>query len=185
MRRRTSSLALLSLVALATPPAQAQWSTQSLQEARRVPAAVSVGDLAFFAGGEAGGTSIATVDIYDDASGTWSVEELSSARSLVAATAVGNYVLFAGGALNGTTLSDVVDVFDLQTMTWGTPGTLSLERAGASATTVGSKAIFAGGGTGSYQSPIPSDVVDVYDASIGPPSDPAAWLDARRGVGRG
>lgn len=175
MQRLTSLLALLTFVNLTAAPAPAQWSTQFLSQARRGPAAVSAGGLAFFAGGEITGASSAVLDIYVDANDTWSTDALSSARNLVAAAAIGNFVLFAGGALSSSTQSNVVDVFDLQTMTWSTPHTLSQARLFASATTVGSKVIFAGGATGTYQSPVLSDVVDIYDASKGLPSNPSAW----------
>ena len=65
---------------------------------------------------------------------------------------------------------------------WST-ATLSQGRDHLAATTVGNKALFAGGvacnsiSTGS-PSMGPSLVVDIYDASVGPPTDPNAWSTA-------
>lgn len=72
--------------------------------------------------------------------------------------------------------SAVVDVFEAQTMTWSTT-TLSQARAYLCAMTVGTKVIFAGGGI--QDAPlILSDRVDIYDASLGSPGNPAAWSTA-------
>jgi hypothetical protein len=102
---------LLALFAVVVPEAEAQWSTESLSVPRTSIAAVSAGDLAFFAGGRDGNTVSAAVDIYDAASGAWTAATLSVPRSFLAATAVGGYVLFAGGVgIHQATCTDVVDV---------------------------------------------------------------------------
>jgi hypothetical protein len=193
MQRFTSLLFLLTLVPLAAAPAAAQWSTQALSQARLGPVAVSVGDLALFAGGEVAGTPSAVVDVYDDASGMWSTAKpLSVARTALAATRVGHLALFAGGADSLSTETAVVDIYDASKgapsnpAAWST-ATLSQARFNLAATTVGSKAIFAGGATGGISSPnaIASDVVDIYDASKGAPSNPAAWSTATLSEARG
>jgi hypothetical protein len=164
---------LLALFAVVVPEAEAQWSTESLSSARRSIAAVSIGDLAFFAGGRDGNIVSAVVDIYDAASGAWTVDTLSVSRTHLAATAVGGYVLFAGGAIVGTPTA-VVDVYEIATGTWST-ATLSQARFGLAATAVGTKALFAGGATTATRY---SAVVDIYDSALGAPSNPAAWSTA-------
>jgi hypothetical protein len=167
-------------------PASAQWSTQSLSAPRTDLAAVTVGDLALFAGGLNGQVASAVVDIYDATTDTWTVATLSVPRSSLAATAVGPYALFAGGALSPTAETAVVDVLDTQTMTWSV-ASLKQARFLLAATTVGSKAIFAGGATGGIgnANAQPSAVVDIYDASVGPPSNPAAWSETTLSEARG
>ena len=163
--------------------ARAHWSTDSLSVARSSVADVTAGDKAYFAGGRNGSGYSDVVDIYDDASGTWSTATLSLERASIAATAVGDYVLFAGGTTSNTTSSAVVDVLNTQAMVWSTT-TLSQARY-TSATTVGAKAIFAGGYGGGPLSPFSSDVVDIYDATLGAPGEPAAWSTATLSLARG
>jgi len=179
MQRIAIRLSLVTLAALASAPAHAQWSTESLSQARGQIATVTVGDWVLFAGGGIVGSVYARVDAYNTATDTWTWGDmLSVPRSHIGATVVGDRALFAGGL--GTALTDffdVVDVYDASIgppddpAAWSTARRLSQERGGVAATTVGSQAFFAGGAiVGSVV-----DVVDVYDASIGPPSSSAAW----------
>ena len=73
-------------------------------------AAASVGDFAFFAGGNNDDFFSDVVDIYNAQTDTWTTTTLSVARSGLAATAVGNMVIFAGG-VDAEGNSDVVDIF--------------------------------------------------------------------------
>lgn len=164
---------LLSACLLSTSliePSLAQWSTESLSNPRGEAASVQLGNLAFFAGGRVGNNLRSRVDIYDASTGAWSMASLSSARTAIGAATAGNHVLFAGGATGLGVGTDVVDVYDHTTGTWST-ATLSEPRFSIGATTIGMKAYFAGGANG----PMLSDVVDVYDATIGPPSMASAW----------
>jgi len=180
MQAIAAPISFLALATLAAAPAQAQWSQEMLSTMRKGPVAVTVNGKSFFAGGFAniGGTETYSdvVDIYDHASGAWTWIPLpSGARDLIGVTAVGNFVLFAGGR-SSLGVSRFVDVLDTQTMNW-TTANLTLARAAIMATTVGDYAIFAGGG---FLDPMgiimPSDVVDIYDASMGLlPDNPAAW----------
>ena len=77
--------------------------------------------------------ALAVVDVYDDQSGLWTVDSLSSARKFLCATAVGQLALFAGGALDNVTATDVVDVFDVQSLSWLPTATLSQALEGADA----------------------------------------------------
>jgi hypothetical protein len=75
--------------------ASGTWSTAQLSVARKLLAATSVGNVAFFAGGYYGPSN--AVDLYNSASGTWSTAQLSVARYCLAATSVGNVAIFAVG----------------------------------------------------------------------------------------
>lgn len=178
MHRLAPLLSVLPCLALTAPLAQAQWSTANLSLARENIAPVTVGSLAIFAGG--GG--LARVDIYDDSSATWSTASLSTGRGALAGTVVGDLALFAGGRNSVSVPSDVVDILDTQTMTW-TTATLSQARYFLAATTVGSKAIFAGG-VKDTAGTLVSDVIDIYDLSLGLPSNPAAWSTATLSAAR-
>jgi kelch-like protein 20 len=78
-----------------------RWSTAKLSQARSGLAAVSVGNVALFAGGayddRRGSHGSDVVDIYDTGTGQWSTTALAGARANLAATAVGDTALFAGG----------------------------------------------------------------------------------------
>ncbi|MFL5587807.1 MAG: neuraminidase-like domain-containing protein, partial [Ktedonobacteraceae bacterium] len=148
----------------------------TLSQARYRVKAVTVGNLAIFAGGiyvkDNAGYDSDRVDIFDADAKQWIKDKngqpftLSTARSELAATTVGNLAIFAGGAVPdpGDAYwgeSAVVDIFDAQTRQWikdknGQPFTLSMARGDIAATTVGNLAIFAGG--------FGSDVVDIFDA---------------------
>jgi hypothetical protein len=185
MKPNTALLSILTLAALASTPAQAQWSTENLSIARRFATAVSVGDLAFFAGGQDALSSQTRIDVYNGASDTWEPNlDFTTPRFAVMATRIGNYVMFAGGALDSTTQTNVVDILDVTTMTWS-QHTLSQARFAGAATTVGGKAIFAGGWSGTFQSPVSSAVVDIYDSALGAPDDPLAWSATTLSVPRG
>ena len=168
---------LLALAPLTTAAAQTgPWSTASLSQARGDLGAVTVDDLVLFAGGRTGNTLHNTVDIYDSSLGApsnpsaWSMATLSVPRTFVVGTAVGHLALFGGGGVTIGVGTDVVDVFDASTQTWST-ATLSEPRIGHAATTAGTKAFFAGGG----HMGVPSATVDIYDSSLGAPSNPGAW----------
>ncbi len=159
--------------------ASGSWTLERLSEARHSLAATSVGDVILFAGGATGpqGTpsvfSSATVDIYDPATGLWTMDNLSEGRVDLAATSVGGYALFAGGRADqpggGHANTATVDAYHAATGTWS-QATLSAPRRYPVAVTVGPYAFFSGGIDGA-----PTAVIDVYDSTVGPPSNPAAW----------
>jgi hypothetical protein len=156
-----------------------------LSVARSSPAATVVGNLAFFAGGGASATTpSAVVDVFDASSMTWIPSlPLSQARSHISATTVGSYAIFAGGTLgapsNPTGLSDRVDIYDASVgapdnpLAWSTL-TRSFARAQMTPAAVGNRALFAGGQTLSTV----SNMVDIYDASMGAPNQASAWSTA-------
>ena len=166
MLRLAHPARLVAFAALATAPAQAQWTVEHLSQARGRATSASVGDLVLFAGGEEPATpmNFGDVDFYYAATNTWAPDMLSSVRSRVAGASVGPLMLFAGGGVGPGSPSDVVDVYDTQTMTWGLMPPLSAARGQIAATTVGSKVIFAGG---SIDPMTASDVVDMYDHQTG------------------
>jgi hypothetical protein len=191
MKLNTALPSILTLAALTSTPAQAQWSNDSLSIARRFAAGVSVGDLALFAGGQDAQASQTRIDVYNGASGTWEPTlDFTTPRFAVMATRIGNYVMFAGGALDSTTQTNLVEVYDssigppTDPQAWST-ATLSQARFAGAATTVGGKAIFAGGWSGTFQSPVTSAVVDIYDSALGAPDDPLAWSATTLTVPRG
>jgi hypothetical protein len=148
------------------------WSTAALSQAREGLAATSVGNLAFFAGGdfpisgEPRGVSN-VVDIYNSTTNTWSTAAMSQARTDLAATTAGNEAFFAGGiSQTGNGYSSVVDIYNADTGLWLT-STLSQPRAGLAGTAVGNDAIFAGGQvTVSGQSNV-VDILSTAQLSIG------------------
>ncbi len=168
------------------------WSATSLETPRFYLAATTVGHKALFAGGwqapDLPNLPQDVVDIYDATVGpptdpaAWSTSALSMARGWLSATTVGDLAIFAGGST--TTMTDRVDIYDNLNDTW-TTAALSEARCCLAATTVGTKALFAGGLAAlTGGSLIGSDVVDIYDASVGPPSDSNAWSVTRLSVPR-
>jgi len=155
------------------------WTTANLSVARRGLAATSIAGWAIFAGGRTSSPS-AAVDLYEYATGTWYTgHALPSARYLLAATTVGPYAIFVGGQ-NDTAGTSTVTFYDSSTgldptdiNAWGTDQMLSVQRYGLGAATVGTKA-FIIGGLVDHSGPT-TDVVEVYDSTIGPPNDPNAW----------
>ena len=125
-------------------------------------AAVTVGNEAIFAGGEANSGASNVVDIYNSSTGQWSTATLSVPRGYLAATVVGTKAIFAGGRTNSGDPSNVVDIYDSSTGQWSTAA-LSQARFQLAATTVGDLAMFAGGWNGSGG----SNVVDIYNSSTG------------------
>jgi len=179
MSRLARLTSLFALPLLAAASAHAQWSTHSIAQPRGTMAAATVGDLAFFAGGNSGSNIYDTVDIYDASTDSWSSTALPTPRTQVAAAAVGDLVFFAGGTVAGFTVTNVVDILDTQNMSWSST-TLTVARGSASAAAVGTKVLFAGGGGAGFV----SDRVDVYDSALGLPTNPAAWSTATLSVAR-
>ncbi len=191
MNRRIPFALVSALAAVQAPLCAQQWTATNLSQARQGVTAVTVGSQALFAGGRVGNTTFNVVDIYDSSLGTpstpgaWSVAALSLPRAGIAAAAVGNLALFAGGGVTNTTSTAVVDVYDVNTGVWSLGRPLSVPRGALSATTVGSLVLFAGGGSIVGGAPVVSNVVDIYDSSLGLPDNPAAWSTATLSVGRG
>ena len=175
-------LAATTIVALCASPLRAQWSTDTLSEARTLISAATVGDLAFFAGGTDNVSTVTdVVDVYDAGTDSWSTANLSTPRAVMGVAVLGDRVFFAGGGMSPTTPSDVVDIYDASLgdpddpAAWST-ASLSQARSFPAGTSVGTKVFFAGGDTfDSVLGPMVSDVVDIYDASLGDPGDSAAW----------
>lgn len=184
------ALALLPLV-LTGAPALGQWSTDIIPVSRTPAAALSIDGKALFAGGYqyapvGCGCDVSSVDIYDPlAYPHWSHHDLSVARRTIAAATLDNYAFFAGGYISGTPMA-VIDVYDASLGAPSDPAAwsitqLSVARRNHCAVAVGSQVLFAGGrvaGNGL------TDIVDIYDASLGLPTNPAAWSTAQLSVPR-
>ncbi|MFT5290931.1 MAG: hypothetical protein ACI8QC_002179 [Planctomycetota bacterium] len=164
---------VLSLILAASgatsAPAQ-QWRIENLSVARQSFATVAIDNLVLFAGGRVGNAIMDDVDIYDTTTCQWAKIYLPVPRTNLSATTVGQYVLFAGGFQSGFVVSNVVDILDTVTMNW-TQVNLSQARASVGMTTVGNKVLVAGGAGQGWV----SNRVDVYDATLGPPDNQAAW----------
>ena len=184
--RRTSVRTALAL-ALTAGAAGAQWSVETLSQARTNTSAVAAGDRVFFAGGNQLVSTqpivfnfLDVIDVYDatvgppDDPAAWSVEKLSLARTDIASTVVGEHVLFAGGARSLSSATPRVDVLDTTTMTWS-QASLSGALRGCAPATLGDLALFAGGNTEGLGGLAPTDLVEVYDGALGPPSMAGAW----------
>ena len=72
----SAALTAAAVTAWAAAPAQAQWTTETLSQARETVAAVSAGGRVFFAGGFANGGASDVVDVLEP-NGSWSVMHLS------------------------------------------------------------------------------------------------------------
>jgi hypothetical protein len=147
----------------------AQWSqTDSLEQQGYVSdVAVTVGDLAIFAGGatitgQGQVQPTAAVHIYNARTGQWSTAQLSQPRFGMAAASVGDLVLFGGGGPDSVAATDVVDMYNARTGEWSVAH-LSQARNTLAATAVGNLAIFAGGQVNGQE----SDRADVFDAATG------------------
>lgn len=136
---------------------------------RYVFAATSVGDYAFFGGGQYTGP-MSIVEAYNTSLTRKEAPDLSVARSQLAATSVGNYALFAGG--RGSSYVATVDAYNTS-LTRSIPTTLSAGRSFLAATSVGNYALFGGGRNNSYISQ-----VDAYDTNLSR-SNPTALSTAR------
>jgi hypothetical protein len=92
-----------------------EWSTAQLNTPRGNIAAVSLGVIATFDGGDDHSNVFDVVDIFDSSTGSWSMSNLSQARSVMGATTVGNVSVFAGGCyqdyLGNYICYDTVDVY--------------------------------------------------------------------------
>ena len=169
------------------------WSMAALSSPRVELAGTTVNGIVLFAGGNtSAGVAVSTVDWYDSSLGlpsdpaAWFISNLSQPRVRLAAATVGSLALFAGGHDAGT-MSSVVDVYDASVgkpdnpAAWSTVS-LSVARPGLSAVTVGSKVLFAGGAN--FNTGAAFSTVDIYDSSIGLPSNPLAWSTTSLTVGR-
>lgn len=109
-----------------------KWSTDTLSQNRFDITATSAGDKAFFAGGGYLPPNVYSqsfsdvVDIYDNSTGKWTVSKLSKARSALSSTSSNGKAFFAGGYSDLYILSDVVDIYETATTSFGITGVTSL-----------------------------------------------------------
>jgi hypothetical protein len=97
--------------------------------------------------------------------GFYSNGSLSVGRNDLTSAALGDKVFFAGGVLRNGSYSNLVDVFIISNLSWGSPQQLSQARSRLVSATVGSKILFAGGfKIGQWPAPGQYlDTVDIYD----------------------
>lgn len=154
------------------------WSTYNMSIGRDLLACASVGDVTIFAGGSApqvNQSETDEVDIWNHKTGVWSKAKLSQKRKKPEAIPAGGKIVIAGGEiakppptietdsfsprLSG--YSDVVDVFDPETMSFSTSNMPFPPRQYFGAAAAGDRAVFAGG----FYNDIRLNNVDIYDAA--------------------
>ncbi len=161
MKKNVLISAILLCLALTS---HGQWTYTNLSEAKRVMGSAALGNKAWFAGGNNGTNSLATVEVYDVSTGEWEYPgDLSVAREVISGAACGSKVFFAGG-FDWSVSYATVDIFDTVTQQW-TVEQLSVPRFSMAAVTYGSKVLFAGGFQ--YPSQVYKNVVDIYDILTG------------------
>jgi hypothetical protein len=140
------------------------WDTTTLSRSRGDLTATSLGNLAFFAGGD-NGTSVVngaqtynTVDIFNATSRMWTTATLSQARTWLAAASIGDIVAFGGGSSNSSTASATIDMYNVTSGIW-LNATLSQPLFWLAATASVDSILFGGGVNNYYQF---SDIVDIF-----------------------
>jgi hypothetical protein len=170
-------------------------ATATLSQARRGPAATSVGNVALFAGGETGTSSL--VDVYDASSGAWTTKRFPITRSGSASARSGSLAFLVRDAPEAVSTYDagslptLADLYDVETESWaaieipgstrtpvGNGASTFYRRAVASA---GTKFLVAGGREISGVVAQVLDVVDIYDVAEGA-WETAALSEARQDV---
>jgi len=154
------------------------WTATALSQGRLIGAAggCSVGPYAYFFGGQVSSVPFVlsdVVDIYDTQTGAWTNMNLSGPRGGVAAVALDDTIVVAGGAVDAggvAVTTDLVEVLDAGTSTFGPPMQLSLARVDPAGVAVGGKAVFAGGNLGGGAGT--TTRVDVYTPT---------WIDLGEG----
>jgi hypothetical protein len=153
-----------------------QWN---MSEARSHLAAVSFlvvraqPSLLILAGGQTNPSQpSATVDIleqYPFSPAQFSTARLSQARWSLAGVAFGDLALFAGGFIASGVPSDRVDIVNRDHV-WS-QASLSAARGLLAASSTSTVAVFVGGGVMESGSPVPSDIIDLFDGT--------SWYTAR------
>ena len=148
----------------------------TLTIARTLIDVVSYGDKVYFGGGKYGSFAdpqyTKTVNVYNNATNTWSTLNLSTNREVGGAGAAGGKILFAGGTgrvdiAGPVYMYNKVDIFDAVTGAKSN-GKLSKARSNIAVGSSGNKVVFAGGWYWDMMySVLPSNNVDIYDASTG------------------
>jgi N-acetylneuraminic acid mutarotase len=138
------------------------WSIAELSQARNYPAAVTLQNKVYIAGGGYWGPltqgsstnyhiGSTTIDIYNNETNTWTTSKLSEGRFELSATAIDNKIYFAGGLNNIFTASSKIDIYDAATGNWSYSN-MNEPRAGHLGVFVGDKILWAGGASTSYGS---------------------------------
>ncbi len=141
-----------------------EWTIDYLSEGRQQMGTVASGNKVFFAGGVGLGIYYDVIDIYDTETKTWLTKEyLTIPKSLMGTVAACGKVFFAGGATGFPDVTNVVDIYDMETGEW-TVEYLSVARAYIAAVAYEGLVYFAGG---TYANNTGSDVIDIYNCEDG------------------
>jgi len=141
-----------------------QWIYDNLSQPKNWMGAVTLGNKAYFAGGETDQGVTSMVEIYDVGAGTWDTPiHLSVARSNISVVACDSMVFFAGGILENWQTVSNVDIWDTRTRQWSVKQ-LSIPRFQISAVSKGHKVLFAGGILTNLTG---YNRVDIYDTQTG------------------
>jgi hypothetical protein len=138
------------------------WSTAELSQARNYPAAVTLNNKVYIAGGGYWGPlsqgsstnyhiGSTAIDIYDNATNTWTTSKLSEGRFELSATAIDNKIYFAGGLHSIYSVSSKIDIYDAANGSWSY-SSMKDARAGHWGVAVGDKILWAGGANTPYAS---------------------------------
>jgi Kelch motif len=148
----------------------AQLTTGQLSSARAGSSGASAGSIIAFGGGQGVGGFSSDVDLYDAGTGVWNTGQLSVPREFLAAAGAGSNILFAGGQTGPANdvqhtapVTDVVDIYDINTKLWNT-ARLSVARSYVVGASSENKIVFAGGllENGTF-----SNALDIYDVGTG------------------
>jgi N-acetylneuraminic acid mutarotase len=130
-------------------------SAAALATARNAAGAAALGGRLYVVGGRSPGiragdqASLASVEVYDPATGAWTAgAPLPTARGSLAVAALGGRLYAMGGESTPGTVSDAVERFDPATLAWSALTAMPLRAHGLAVVAVGDSLYVMGGFTG-------------------------------------
>jgi hypothetical protein len=124
--------------------------------------AATIGNKAYFAGGNTSAGFTTNVEVYDFTTGTWGSEgNLSVPREIIGGTVSCGTKIFVAGGYNEIISYNVVDIYDTELNEWSV-GSLSIDRFSLAAVSYGDTVMFAGG-VQRQGAPVFKSTVDFYN----------------------